>query len=75
MKNTKTLTVTIIAIILLVMAGMICKTELTTFVRSTYTRVQFDSSQGNKLTPQGYAPEVVGPLPEQDSSGAAQGDS
>lgn len=66
-KSKKFLTI-IIAILLLIIAGVLSRSEISTIIKETYARTHFDSSKGNKLTPEGYAPEVVGDSYKSDNT-------
>ncbi len=68
----KSFITSLIAIILLITAGVLFKSEITGILQERSIRSHFDSSQGNKLTPEGYAPEIVGDL--QNGSHNTQGE-
>ncbi len=77
-QSKKNILIALIAFILIITAGWICRSEIKTIFKEFNIRVNFDSSQGNKLTPEGYAPEVVGDsysVPVEDSKTSNENDS
>ena len=65
----------IIGICLLIVAGLIFSPHINSFLKDTYTRANFKPEDGNQLTPEGYAPEVVGiDKPSDDNTTSDKGE-